>query len=134
MVITVDSTEIHYQLFNHWYSLSYAQYRDIKIPINELDNFSEQNDTLTIILLNGKIKLVDKRNKLNRKVKNQNLCASLETMRKISYANQIAESYDDLRHYQLYDYDDLELQEEEFQKLIDNNLEEIINQRAHNNH
>lgn len=133
MVISVDSTEIHYQLFNHWYSLSYAQNRDIKIPINELDNYGEQNDTLTIIMLDNKIKLVDKRNKLDRKIKHQKLCASVETMRKISYANSIAEKHEAMMHFHLYDHDDLKLTEEEFIKLINKNLEEEIKKRHANN-
>ena len=126
IVITTDSAEIQYQLFNHWYSLSYAQYRDIKIPINELDSFGEKNDTLTILILDNKIKLVDKRNKLDRKVKHQKGCASTATMRKISYANNLAEKREDTRHFRLYDYDDLKLSEEEFKKLIDKNIEEEI--------
>lgn len=133
MVISVDSTEIHYQLFNHWYSLSYAQYRDIKIPINELDNYGEKNDTLNIIMLDNKIKLVDKRNKLDRKIKHQRLCASVETMRKISYANSVAEKYEDMMHFHLYEHDDLKLTEEEFKKLVDKNLEEEIKKRHANN-
>ena len=133
IIVKVDSTEIHYQLFNHWYSLSYAQYRDIKIPINELDNYGENNDTLNIIMLDNKIKLVDKRNKLDRKIKHQRLCASVETMRKISYANSVAEKYEDMMHFHLYEHDDLKLTEEEFKKLVDKNLEEEIKKRHANN-
>ncbi len=132
MVLSVDSIEIHYQLFNHWYSLSYAQYRDIKIPINELDNYGEQNDTLTIIMLDNKIKLVDKRNKLDRKIKHQKLCASVVTMRKISYANSIAEKHEDMMHFHLYERDDLGLSEEEFKNLVDKNLKEELRKRHAN--
>ncbi|WKK84060.1 hypothetical protein QYS48_17790 [Marivirga arenosa] len=133
IVMQVDSTEIHYQLFNHWYSLSYAQSRDIKIPINKLEDYGEQNDTLTIIVHDKKVKLIDKRNKLDRKIKHQKLCASVETMRKISYANSIAEKYDDMMHFYLYEREDLELTEEEFKKLVDNNLKEEIKKRHANN-
>lgn len=132
IVINVDSTEIHYQLFNHWYSLSYAQYRDIKIPFNELEKYGEQNDTLTIIVLDNKVKLIDKRNKLDRKIKHQKLCASVENMRKISYANSIAEKHEDMRHFDLYEHDDLKLTEEEFKKLVDKNLDEEIKKRHAN--
>ena len=128
MVISVDSNNIHYQLFNHWYSLSYAQDRDIIIPISELNKFNNENDTLTIIILNNKIKLTDKRNKLDRKVKHQKLCASKETMRKISYAYSIVEKHEDedIMHFHLYEYGDLKLKEEEFKKLVDKNLEEEL--------
>lgn len=126
IVISLDSSEIHYQLFNHWYSLSYAQHRDIKIPFSELEKYGEQNDTLTIILLENKVKLIDKKNKLDSKIKHQKLCASLENMRKISYANSIAEKYEDMMHFHLYEFDDLKLTEEEFKKLVDKNVEEEI--------
>lgn len=133
LVITVDSNEVHYQLFNHWYSLSYAQYRDIKIPISDLAKYNEQNDTLTIVLLDNKIELIDKKYKLNRKVKHQKLCASVETMRKISYANSLAEKHEGIMHYQLYESKDLELTEEEFKNLVDIKLEEEIKKQHANN-
>lgn len=126
VVITMDSSIIHYQLFNHWYCLSYAQYRDIRIPINELDKFNNENDTLTIIVLDDKVKLIDKRNNLDRKIRHQRLCASVETMRKISYANKLAERHENMMHFHLYDRDDLKLTEEEFKKLVEKNLEEKI--------
>ena len=133
LVMDVGSNEIHYQLFNHWYSWSYAQLRDIIIPISELDLYGEQNDTLTIIILDNKVKLIDKRNKLDRKIKHQKLCASVETMRKISYANSIAEKHEDMMHFHLYEREDLELTEKEFIKLVDKNLEEEIKKRHANN-
>ena len=133
MVMDVDSNEIHYQLFNHWYSWSYAQLRDIKIPISEFDKYGEQNDTLTIIVLDNKVKLIDKRNKLDRKIRHQKLCASVATMRKISYANSIAEQHEDMMHFHLYEREDLDLSEEEFKNLVDHNLEEEIKKRHANN-
>lgn len=134
IVISVDSAEIHYQLFNHWYTRSYAQYRDLKIPINELDSYDEKNDTLTILILHNKIKLVDKRNKINKKVKHQKLCASVDTMRKISYANSVAEKHEDMMHFHLYDHDDLKLKEDEFIKCINKNAEkEILKQQTNGN-
>lgn len=132
VVISVDSNVVHYELFNHWYSWSYAQIRDIKVPINKLGSYNKQNDTLSIIVLENKVKLVDKRNKLNRKVKHQRLCASIENMRKISYANSIAEKYVDMAHFHLYKHDDLDLLEEEFKKLVDRNLAEEIKKRQAN--
>lgn len=130
IVMDVDSNEIHYQLFNHWYTWSYAQLRDIKIPISELDKYGESNDTLTIIVLDNKVRLIDNKNRLNRKIKHQKLCASVETMRKISYANSIAEKYDDMMHYHLYEHENLELTEEEFKKLVNHNLEEEIKKNS----
>jgi hypothetical protein len=34
VVITVDSKNVRYELFNHWYSLSYAELRQITIPLD----------------------------------------------------------------------------------------------------
>jgi len=133
IVMDVDSNEIHYQLFNHWYSWSYAQLRDIKIPISELDKYGEKNDTLTIIILKNEVKLIDNKNKLDRKIKHQKLCASVETMRKISYANSIAEKHEDMMHFHLYEREDLDLSEEEFKNLVNNKLEEEIKKRHANN-
>ena len=80
----VDITEIQYQLFNHWYSWSYAQDSDIKIPFSELAKFGEQNDTLTINVLDNKIELIDKRNKIVQIIRHKKICASVETMRLFS--------------------------------------------------
>ncbi|BDD08696.1 hypothetical protein FUAX_11280 [Fulvitalea axinellae] len=124
-VITVDSASIHYQLFNHWYTSAYTQYRDIKIPRNELGDFNSGNDTLSIILYGNKVKLFDKRYNLNRKVKHQKLCASLEAMRKISYAVSISDNHQNIRHFHLFVPDDLNLLEESFRKLVNENLREI---------
>lgn len=41
VVIKVDSAEIHYQLFDHWYSWSYAQLRDVRIPTNWISTESK---------------------------------------------------------------------------------------------
>jgi hypothetical protein len=124
VAISVDSTVIHYQLFNHWYNESYAQERDIVIPFSELQKYESQNDTLTIIVLNDKVKLIDKRYKLNRKVKHQKLCVSIDTMRKISYANSVADKHKSIRHFDLFEQDDLKLTEQEFKKVVDKNIEE----------
>lgn len=129
IVISVDSNEVHYQLFNHWYNLAYAQLRDLKIPIGDLAKYDEQNDTLTIIQLDNKIKLLDKRNKLDRKIKHQPLCTSVATMRKIAYANSIAEKHEDMMHFHLYEHEDLELNEEEFKTRVNKNVEEELKKR-----
>ncbi|MEQ8239519.1 MAG: hypothetical protein RIA69_09925 [Cyclobacteriaceae bacterium] len=131
-VISLDSSEIHYQLFNHWYNLSYAQLRDITIPINALGNYGVQNDTLSFIIQNRKMKLIDKRNKLNQKVKHQKRCASTEIMRKISYAHSMAERHEDMMHFHLYEQDDLKQSEEMFKKLVNKNFEEETKKRPAN--
>ena len=128
MVINVDSTELQYQVFNHWYAHSYAQDRDVNIPINELNQYGVQNDTLTIILLKNKVKLIDKKCNLKQTVKHQKICTSVDSMRKISYAVSIAQLYEDIQHFQLYDRTDLGLSEEEFKLLVNQNLERTLKQ------
>jgi hypothetical protein len=132
-VITVDSSTIHYQLFNHWYTDSYAQYRDLQVPITELGKFSIQNDTLCIIIRDKTVKLVDKRYDIETNVKHQKLCASVETMRKISYAYAIAEKHNQVKHYDLYLAEDLELPEAAFKRIADKNLAELLKRHSHNN-
>lgn len=131
-IIHVDRADIHYQLFNHWYSLSYAQYRDISIPLSQLEKYGEENDTLTIIVNHGKVKLIDKRNNLNRNIKHQKCCASVDHMRKISYANAIAEKHENLRHFDLFKHEDLKLNEVEFKSLVDKNVALILQKRRAN--
>lgn len=126
VVIDVDSTEIHYQLFNHWYSLSYAQTRDVRIPLSEIDKYGEQNDTLTILLFKNKVKLIDKQNDLKQTVKHQKPCTSVATMRKISYAVAIASQYDRMNHFHLYERSELDLSEDEFKQRVNQNLEQAL--------
>ncbi|MFK8045938.1 MAG: hypothetical protein AB8B72_10620 [Crocinitomicaceae bacterium] len=126
VVITVDSNSIHYQLYNHWYSSSYALNRELTIPIKELDKFNEGNDSLAITVYDDKIKLIDKHYRINRKIKHQKLCTSLSKMRKISFAHELAEKHEGIGHFDLYENNDLKLSEEEFKTLVKSNLEEKI--------
>ena len=52
------------------------------------------------------------------------MCASLENMRKISYAYESAQKHK-LRHFELYNPEDLKLKEEEFYKKVNENLKKI---------
>ncbi|MFN2430474.1 MAG: hypothetical protein ABR574_10690, partial [Cryomorphaceae bacterium] len=124
IAITVDSNQIRYELFDHWYSWSYAELRQITIPLDSLEMLNNQNDSITIELLNNKIKLIDKRYRLKRKIKHRNLCASPETIRKISFAYEVSSKQEDLRHFELYEREDLELNEKEFKELVMKNLKE----------
>lgn len=121
VIITVDTANIHYELFNHWYVWSYAQYRDITVSRNDLEAFNTNNDTLNLTITSNKVKLVDKKYRLKKKVKHQKLCASTTTMRKISYACEIT-AKTDIRHFELYDNEDLSLSEEEFEELVDSRI------------
>jgi hypothetical protein len=127
--ITVDSSSVKYELFNHWYNASYAQYREMSIPINQLGELRIEKDSLVITIHNGKVKLNDKKYKIKKTIKHQKSCAALTTMRKISYANTLAEKVEDLRHFDLYEQTDLKLSETEFKALVRHNLDEIIKGR-----
>ena len=124
VVITVDSKNLRYELFNHWYSLSYAELRQITIPLDSLNEFNQNNDSLKIILHKGKVKLVDKKYRLSRRIRHRNLCASASTMRKISFAYRLSSEHKDIRHFELYDREDLTLDEEEFKKKVMTKLKE----------
>lgn len=118
IVITVDNKNVRYELFNHWYSWSYAELRQITIPLNSLNEFNKKNDSIKIKLHKGKVKLIDKKYRLSRKIRNRNLCASASTMRKISFAYKLSSEHEDIRHFELYEREDLNLDEEAFKKKV----------------
>jgi hypothetical protein len=124
IVITVDNKNVRYELFNHWYSLSYAELRQITIPVDSLNEFNLKNDSIEIIILKGKVKLVDKKYRLTRKVKHRNLCASASTMRKISFAYKLSSEHKEIGHLGLYEREDLNLNEEEFKEKVMQKLKE----------
>ncbi|MEQ8364785.1 MAG: hypothetical protein RH948_18065 [Cyclobacteriaceae bacterium] len=121
--ISENNDTIRYELFNHWYSWSYAELRQMSIATSELENWN-QDDSLRITRLkSGNFKLKDRRYKLNRTIKHRKICASTETMRKISFAYKISKK-NGLGHLALYDRTDLQLSEHEFQELVLSNLSE----------
>lgn len=124
IVITINNKNLRYELFNHWYSLSYAELRQITIPLDSLKEFNQNNDSIKIELRNGRVKLVDKKYRLSRRIKHRNLCASVSTMRKISFATKLSREHKDIRHFDLYNREDLALDEEEFKKKVMENLKE----------
>lgn len=124
IVITVDDKNVRYELFNHWYSLSYAELRQVTIPIDSLNAFNQMNDSIRIEFHKGYIKLVDKKYRLSRKIKHRTLCAPASTMRKISFAYKLSSEQKDMRHFELYDYKDLRLDEEEFKNKVIEKLKE----------
>ena len=124
VVITVDNKNVRYELFNHWYSLSYAELRQITIPLDSLNELNQKNDSIKIELHKGKVKLTDNKYRLSRKIKQKNLCASASTMRKISFAYKLSSKQKDMGHFELYDSEDLKLEEEEFKKKVIEKLKE----------
>jgi hypothetical protein len=124
--VTVDNKSVRYELFNHWYSWAYTEYRQLTIPLDSLDLFNQNNDTINIKIHKGKVKLVDKKYLLSRRIRHRNLCTSVQTMRKISFACKLSSEYKDIRHFQLYDREDLKLSEEEFKRKVIEKLNEKI--------
>lgn len=124
IVVTVNNKNVRYELFNHWYSLSYAELRQITIPLDSLNEFNQKNDSIKIELHNGRVKLVDKKYRLSRRIKHGNLCASASTMRKISFAYKLSSKHKDIRHFELYNHEDLKLDEEDFKKKVIKKLKE----------
>jgi hypothetical protein len=88
------------------------------IQLDSLKEFNHKNDSIKIELRKGKVTLTDKKYRLSRKVKHRNLCASAPTMRKISFAYKLSSGQKDMRHFELYEHDDLKLDEEEFKKKV----------------
>jgi len=123
--ITIDKNELRYELFNHWYTGSYAQLRQITIKLDSLEKFNFTNDSITISILKNKVHLTDKKFRINKNVKHRSLCTSIESMRKISYAYKVSSDYEKIMHYDLYKSEDLNLSEEEFKKKVIENLNDI---------
>ena len=122
--ITIDHKNLRYELFNHWYSLSYVQLRQLTIPLDSLDEFNQKQDSLKLFFKKGKVKLIDKKYRLSKRIKHKQLCASVSVMRKISFAYELSIESKDKRHFELYNWEDLSLEEEEFKKKIIEQLKE----------
>lgn len=120
--ITIDKNELRYELFNHWYTGSYAELRQITIKLDSLEKFNLSNDTIAITILKNKVHLTDKKFRINKNLKHRKLCTSIENMRKISYAYKVSSSFEIIRHYDLYKSEDLNLTEDEFKKKVIENL------------
>jgi len=120
IVITINNDSLRYELFNHWYCRSYAELRQITISINDIN----KNDSIVFKINEKSIRLIDKKYGIYKRIKSIKLCISVEKMRKISYAHKIA-TENGLRHFDLYEWKDLELNENEFYKKVDSNLETI---------
>jgi hypothetical protein len=125
IVVTLDTNVLRYELFNHWYSGSYAELRQISIKKDSLEHFNQSNDTISFDILDNKIHLIDKRFGINKKIRHKKLCASPENMRKISYAYKVSSNNGKVRHYELYDWEDLKLSEEEFVKIVNDNMNKL---------
>ncbi len=118
VVITVDDKNVRYELFHHWYSLSYAELRQMTIPLDSLNEFNQKNDSISIEFHKGKVKLVDKKYRLSKKIKHKKICASVSTMRKISFAYELSTEHKNIGHFELYKPEDLNLDEEAFKKKV----------------
>lgn len=121
---TISNGTLRYELYNHWYSRAYAELRQISIPINEIDNFNKTNTEIQIRILKNKIEIKDKKYHLNKKLKHRELCSSAMHMRKVSFAYKISKE-NDLGIFALFQYEDLDLPENEFQSKVLENLKSI---------
>jgi len=117
ITITVQNDTLKYELFNHWYSRSYAQLRNVSIPLSDI----HKKDSITFKMTKKGIHLTDKKFGITKTVRRKNLCDSLENMRKISYAYEIAQD-NNLRHYELFKSADLQLSEAAFRAKVNENL------------
>ena len=82
------------------------------------------NDSIRITQLkSGNYKLVDSRYNIHRTIKHRKICATQETMRKISFAYEVSQA-NNLGHYALFERTDLQLSEPDFQALVLSNLNE----------
>lgn len=117
MIITIKNDTLKYELFHHWYSRSYAQMRSLEIPLSDL----HKTDSIAFKFVKNGIRLTDKKWGIAKKVKHKKHCNSLADMRKISYAYEITQR-NNLKHYNLFKYTDLQLSETEFRAKVNENL------------
>ena len=129
IVVTINKNNVRYELFNHWYAGSYAELRQISIPLDSLNKFNTSNDSIAINIQGKKLKLTDKKFNINKKIRHRKLCISPENMRKISYAYKVSSQYKDIMHYDLYDWEDLKLTEEEFRNKVVENVKKRMNNK-----
>jgi len=122
IAITINNDTLRYELFNHWYTESYAELRQVLIPVKDLELYSSANDSLSFKVNEKYIHIVDKKYGINKKIKSRKDSTPIEIMRKISYAYKIAKE-NELMHFNLYISDDLKLNERDFQKKIEKNLD-----------
>lgn len=132
IVMTIENDSVRYELFNHWYCLSYEESRQMKISLDELDFFNTNNDTIQIEVCDNKIRLIDKKYGINKRIKHKKLCASPEKMRMISFAVKISMNSNVIRHYQLYTPADLNLPENEFKEKVKQNMAKLEKERRGN--
>lgn len=126
LVISINEGYLRYELFNHWYTRSFAELRQFAIPLDSLDLYNKSNDTLNFNVDHDKIYLIDKRFNIEKNIKHQKLCSSVDNMRKISFAYKVSRRYEDLHHYDLYKTEDLILDENGFKIKVLENLQKII--------
>ena len=124
-VVSIDNDTVHYQLFNHWYSHSYAQYRDVIFPLNELPSIHQKYDSLSLTISADKVKVNDAKYKFKKRVRHQKLCASISTMRKVSFADSLAHGEEGMMHFHLYEDSVLKLPEDEFRRIVLTNFKEL---------
>jgi len=122
LAISINNGNLRYELFNHWYTGSFAELRQFVIPLDSLDHYNKSNDTLNFKLYPDKIYLIDKRLNIEKNIKHRKLCYSVENMRKISFAFKVSTKYVNLHHYDLYNSEDLILNENEFKDKVLGNL------------
>jgi hypothetical protein len=125
IVITIEEDYLRYELFNHWYTSSYAELRQISIPIDSIASFNHSNDSISISISDTKVHLIDKRYNIKKVIRHKDLCTSPEDMRKISFAYEISINNDSINHYDLYDTEDLNLTEQEFKEKVIEKLNSI---------
>lgn len=59
--ITIDKNELRYELFNHLYTGSYAELKQITIKLDSIEKFNLSNESIAITIIKNKAHLTDKK-------------------------------------------------------------------------
>jgi hypothetical protein len=81
IVIIHNKNSITYQLFNHYYTMSYVRFRNITVPIDSLIEFNKQ-DSINIVIDKGQIYLKDKLFNISKKINKKKTCRSFKYINK----------------------------------------------------
>ncbi|AHM62791.1 hypothetical protein D770_22730 [Flammeovirgaceae bacterium 311] len=58
IAISIDSTNLRYELYNHWYAGVYSELRQVTVPLDSIEFYNKSNDSISFHMLKDKVRLV----------------------------------------------------------------------------
>jgi hypothetical protein len=123
IVLSIDENHVRYELFQHWYYQSYLKVRDLILSVNDSSGFSSEHDSVHVFMKNKHIELIDARYRINKRVRKKAQRESVEVMRNSDFAYRLAENDEKVSFHELFESQDLNLPEEQFQQKVKTEFE-----------